>query len=465
MPRTPPKTGRKEAASNAPGPGGVSAKQPKAGQRERLVTAMIELSAQRSYPSVSVADVSSHAGVSSATFYEQFEDKEDCLLAAYRQAAAHVLSRTEPLTGEEDWRQASRTVLVRLLEALESDPDGGRLLLVEALAGGPRVRAERERVLGAFEQRAQEFLDAGAGNGASLDLPAGALLAAVRSIVSHDLRTHNEDRLGILVEDLLAWLESYSTPTGTAHWSTGPHTRLPANLARKWTKAAAELAPAPERLPRGRHRLPAAAVARSQRMRIIQGTAEVIVTKGYAEATVTDIVAAAGISRDVFYAHFASKQDAYLGAQQFGTQDLFEACSAAYFSGRSWPERVWFALQALVVAIASNPELSHLRIVECYAAGPAAIEQTEQLKRAATIFLQEGYTLGAQASRLPRLCSHAITGAVFEIFYGHASRGELAELPRQLPLLAYIAIAPFVGPKKAIEAVERMRSTALGGGS
>ncbi len=186
-----------------------------------------------------------------------------------------------------------------------------------------------------------------------------------------------------------------------------------------------------------------------------------MVAKGYAAATVTDIVSAAGISRDVFYGHFANKYEAYLAAQEYGTQNLLEACAAAYFTGDSYPERVWLALQVLVLAVAGNPGLTHLRVVECYAAGTAAIEQTEQLKRAAVIFLQEGFTASPTAARMPRLAAHAITGAVFESFYGQASRGELAELPRQLPLLTYLATAPFIGPKRAIAAVEKLSAQAI----
>ena len=204
---------------------------------------------------------------------------------------------------------------------------------------------------------------------------------------------------------------------------------------------------------------------RSQRTRIIHGTSEVMVAKGYAAATVADIVSAAGVSRDVFYGHFANKHEAYLAAQEYGTQNLLEACAAAYFTGQTWPERVWLALQVLVLAVAGNPGLTHLRVVECYAAGTAAIEQTEQLKRAAVIFLQEGFTVRPAAGRLPRLAAHAITGAVFESFYMRASRGELADLLGQLPLITYLATAPFIGPKRAIAAVERLSAQAVSSAS
>lgn len=421
---------------------------------------MIELCAQTGYLSVSVAELSARAGVSSKTFYEIFSDKEDCLLAAYRAAAARILANVQPVAEEGDWREAARSVLEQLLVALQQQPESGRLLLVEALAGGARVRGERERVLGTFEQRAQQFLDSAPRDGKVLDLPATAVIGAVRSLVSRHLRTHGEDRLPLLVEDLLAWLESYSVPKGTRSWSTGSHSRLPARRARS---AAAPSTPAPPRLPRGRHRLPAGAVARSQHTRIIRGTAEVMMRKGYADTTVSEIVAAAGISREVFYAHFANKQHAYLGAQQYGTQYILESCTAAYFGAGSWCERVWSALSALAELLAANPSFAHLRLVECYSAGPEAIESTEQLKRAATIFLQEGFNLLPEERELPRLALHAIAGAIFEVFYGHISRGEFERLPQSLPQLTYIAVAPFLGPEQAVEELERLRAAAVAG--
>ena len=420
---------------------------------------MVELASRHGYPNVSIAEISSHAGVSSATFYEQFADKEDCLLAAYQKTAMGVLERLGPVDAGSGWENMSRTLVNELVGGLQDDPNGGRVLLVEALAGGARVRAQREQALASFQVVAQDFLDAARGDGKALDLPADMLLGAVRSIVSQNLRTHSEDRMDLLVDDVMGWIESYAVTAEEHGWSTGPNTLLPAPVSEQWL-AAATPPPIPQRLPRGRHRLPPAAVERSQRTRIIHGTSEVMVAKGYAAATVADIVSAAGISRDVFYTHFANKAEAYLAAQEYGTENLLEACAAAYFVGQTWPERVWLALQVLVLAVAGNPALTHLRVVECYAAGTAAIEQTEQLKRAAVIFLQEGFTVRPAAARLPRLAAHAITGAVFESFYGQASRGELSELPRQLPLLTYIATAPFIGPKRAVAAVERLSAQA-----
>jgi AcrR family transcriptional regulator len=423
----------------------------KATQRERLLHAMIELSARAGYQRVSIAQVSSRAGVSSATFYEQFEDKEDCLLAAYRAAAERVLGQMR-LEGGRDWSAAARGALDELLGALRRDPDAGRLLFVEARAAGARVRRERERALEEFERRIEARVQAAPSDGETLDIPAGALVGAVRSIALRHLRTHTEDELPLRVEDLLTWIGSYAVPGGSQRWSIESYARLP-------IAPGLELSPpaeAPARLPRGRHGLPPNVVARSQRTRIIYGTAEVMTAKGYANCTVADIVAAAGVARDVFYAHFDDKLHAFLEAQRYSTQEVLDACAAAYFSAEDWPERIWNGLHTLIAMIISHPSLSHLRLVECYAAGPDALSRTEDITRSFTVFLEEGYRYRPESRALPRVCSQAIVGAVFETIYRQIAREDVAALARQLPLLAYIALAPFTGPEDAIALVTRM---------
>jgi AcrR family transcriptional regulator len=197
-------------------------------------------------------------------------------------------------------------------------------------------------------------------------------------------------------------------------------------------------------------------VARSQRTRLIYATAEVMMAKGYQSATVTDIVAQARVARPVFYQYFADKQDAFLEAQQHPTQDTLDRCAQAYFSADEWPERVWRCFEALISLIVSRPAISHLRLVECYAAGPAAIRRAEEITRSFTIFLEEGYRYRAASRSLPRLCSEAIAGAIFEIVRHHVARRDPAALAAHLPQLTYIAIAPFTGAEEAIGLVQEI---------
>src|ERR1700752_5261293 len=52
-------------------------------QRGRLLAAMAAAVAVKGYAGVAVADVIAQAGVSRKTFYEHFDNKEECFLAAY----------------------------------------------------------------------------------------------------------------------------------------------------------------------------------------------------------------------------------------------------------------------------------------------------------------------------------------------------------------------------------------------
>lgn len=425
----------------------------KLSQRERIVEAMIELSASSGYEATSVAQLSAHARVSSGTFYEQFASKEDCLVAAYQMAAQRLLESPMRLAAGSTWAEATRTAMVGFFEALERDPAAGRVLMLESRAAGARVAEARNRALVELEARVEGLLDLQAA-GQVPDVPIVAVVGAVRAIAARALREHTIDGLAPQVADLVAWIESYGVPAA--------QDRLACELTRSGSPQRESfplpVGPADERLriPRGRHRLPAAVVKRSQRLRLLYATADVTMKQGYRNTTVADLVAAAGVSREVFYEHFADRQQAFLEALEFPTQPILHACAAAYFSGQEWPDRVWRALDTLISLIVSNPAIAHLRLVECYAAGPIATRRAEDNTRTFAVFLEEGFATSADGLKRPELWAEAITGAIFEIIHRDVREGDFAVLERRLPQLVYVATAPFVGPAPAVRFVERM---------
>jgi AcrR family transcriptional regulator len=52
-------------------------------QRARILSAMVEVAAEGGYLGAAVAPVVARAGVSRRTFYELFDGREDCFLAAF----------------------------------------------------------------------------------------------------------------------------------------------------------------------------------------------------------------------------------------------------------------------------------------------------------------------------------------------------------------------------------------------
>jgi AcrR family transcriptional regulator len=201
-------------------------------------------------------------------------------------------------------------------------------------------------------------------------------------------------------------------------------------------------------------------LASEHHSRIVAATASVIRAKGYAAATVADIVAAAGTSRGVFYTHFQNKQEVFLAAQTVTLQKGLTAASAAFFTGRSWPEQVWNGLDALFAYLADVPDLAHLMLIEPYAAGRAALDRVIDTMRTLSLFLEEGYHRGTRAEQLPRTCSDAIAGAIHELLYHAAEHERVPQLRELLPQAVYVAIAPFLGPIEARATVDELLARA-----
>jgi AcrR family transcriptional regulator len=124
----------------------------KAIQRERLLAAMLETVNELGYRALTVQDVLSRAGVSRPTFYEQFEDKEDCFLAAFDTSAKRLCKQVDAAVAEADesWRERVRGGLEALLRFIVEEPSAARTVVVEARASTPAGLRGRDDLLDRF---------------------------------------------------------------------------------------------------------------------------------------------------------------------------------------------------------------------------------------------------------------------------------------------------------------------------
>jgi AcrR family transcriptional regulator len=115
--------------------------------------AAVDLVAKRGYRGTTVEQIVKRAGVARVTFYENFENREDCLLACFEQgieeARTRMAAAAVPAEGR-DWPQLVRAGLAALLDYVASEPALARTCLVETVTAGPKALAHYERALGSF---------------------------------------------------------------------------------------------------------------------------------------------------------------------------------------------------------------------------------------------------------------------------------------------------------------------------
>ena len=109
-------------------------------QRERLIAGLAEAVAEKGYGGTTIADITRHAAVSRRTFYEHFDGKDECFVAAFDTVTEQLRERVEAAyEAEDEWSDGIRAGIGAMLTFLASEPNLARLAMVEALVAGPVV--------------------------------------------------------------------------------------------------------------------------------------------------------------------------------------------------------------------------------------------------------------------------------------------------------------------------------------
>jgi AcrR family transcriptional regulator len=153
-------------------------------QRARIVGAMGELVRERGAGAVTVAHVVARSGVSRRTFYELFQDREDCFLAAFDAAIGRAGETVVPAyEAAGRWRERVRAALEAALAFLDAEPELGYLCVVGALGGGERALARRTQVVTRLVDAVHEGRHESRGAKRVERLTAEGLVGAVLAVV------------------------------------------------------------------------------------------------------------------------------------------------------------------------------------------------------------------------------------------------------------------------------------------
>jgi AcrR family transcriptional regulator len=195
-----------------PGPKLLSRDQVAQSQRRRLLAAMAEAVADKGYAKTSVADVIERAQVSRATFYQLFDNKDDCFRAAFEAFAARMAQimgsvlEGVRLAGDVDPMVKLDRVLTSYLAMLQNARAYARVFLVEVYAAGPDAVRQREQSLEGFADVVAETHRGSTGllgTDPAQRFAVRAVVSAVSAMVTNAVAMGDFDALAGLREPLL----------------------------------------------------------------------------------------------------------------------------------------------------------------------------------------------------------------------------------------------------------------------
>ena len=399
-------------------------------QRARLYGGMIESIAHRGYARTTVAHVIGLAGVSRRAFYEQFANKEECFLATYDIVVARSRKLVlEAWSSERGWANRLHASCKSFLDDIVAEPKGANLVLIDSLGIGCKARERLHLAGNAYERLVAAAFRVSPDTAPLPAIASRAIVGGVRHVVFNRIREDRVCELRTLTDELLDWVEAYRSPATT---------RLNAIALKK----PPEIPPAPA----------AFLASDDKRARVLGSVVHLTLDEGYGELTDPQIAQFAGISTEAFHKQFASKEECFLTVVDEFASEALQAVEAAISPISSWSEAVPVAVSSFIEHIVSHPALLRMAFIDLFEVGPGMIgRMTKSIDRFTGMLADNG----PEPRRAPEIASEAITGAVWDIISAYSSAERMRYLPCLSDHIAFVVLAPYIGPKDAIDTIEQ----------
>ena len=196
-------------------------------------------------------------------------------------------------------------------------------------------------------------------------------------------------------------------------------------------------------LPRGRHKLSVDEVRASQRERLLRAMLELVGERGYAATTVPDVVAAARVSRNGFYALFEDKADCFLALCDEVANEILDEL-LALGDQESWRAALERGMEIYLRSWQDRPLFARAYLVELPSAGERAIEQRDrQFERFRALF--DGMAAWARRDdpslpQLNPLATRLLVGGITELVAEEVRAGRVdALVDRRAELVELVA--------------------------
>jgi AcrR family transcriptional regulator len=194
-----------------------------------------------------------------------------------------------------------------------------------------------------------------------------------------------------------------------------------------------------------------------QRRRLIQAAAEVFASRGYAAASVDQIIRRVRMSRRTFYEHFRDLKHALYEVYEGGAKQLYDVVENAIRAQRHPVAKVREGIVAFLSSMKEHAPLARVLYHEIRAAGPETSVRHDAMRSRFVSMWMEGlrraYEAG-HARRLPdEITVYAMAAAIEAVALRYVDRGEEDRILEAVPSLVALAIAI---TQNSEEEVERM---------
>ena len=180
--------------------------------------------------------------------------------------------------------------------------------------------------------------------------------------------------------------------------------------------------------------------------RLLQGLAQSVAAKGYADTTIADIVREAGVSRRTFYEHFDGKPAALIALYESASRRGLRVLQEAIDPARDWQTQVDQALSAYLGSLAQNPVLLRTLFVEILGLGATGLAARRRVHEGLADFMLGGINANPGPARLERAMAVAVIGGIHELVLQALEQDRAASLPELVPTAGRLLRAAVLAP-------------------
>jgi AcrR family transcriptional regulator len=392
-------------------------------QRDRILEAVLLVSAEQGFEATPVKELIAAAGLTSKAFYASFPSKEDAWTVAFEQAFSQLYLAGWRAARAAEQRDQVAAAIGACLDYLASEPRRARLLLVDAATAGRAALPAIDEALDAGTRLVARALG-------DAELPKTVAPAMTGGIAELAAGWILEGRAAQLPELRGPLIEVALTPS------------LGVAAAVRAAEEALRDADDDER--------------HDDRRRLIDAFAEAVARDGLNETRLSDVAQAEGIELDVSNALFTDELDCATKALDGWASQLVIIAAGAFLAAAGDPPLAAHrALEAALGHIARTPAVAALAVSDDQRLATAAATLRD---RHIALFLQlvAGQVPPAQQQApQPLVALGLLLDGLLATLRSFAQQGRIPELPGELPGLSLQALTPFFGAAEARRVAEQ----------